>query len=106
MRKQGIEALQRFGPASGLTPEEITDIERLIREKTQALVEHIRDYESGRDPIRVAYLAMINLRGEKRCWWKPWIDWRFQKIVDRWCDMWYKVDRRSGVATRYVPEAT
>lgn len=108
MIRFGIKRIEQFGPLCGLTDFEIHETKRIIRSSTPLLVAHC-SREHGRDPIRVAFLAMLNLlkrspENQKVPWYTPWRESRMTIIVNRFVNQWEKIDRYVGVATRIEPE--
>src|SRR5262245_55804558 len=89
-----------MGKACGLTESDAAAINRRIQLRAHELVAHIQDEENACNPHRLVFLAMVNLRSEKRAWYwyAPWRAWRIQRIINRFADMWSNMDDQVGVA--------
>ena len=102
--QSAVEILWSVGFACGYAYAELEDIQKRIIMKAYDLTRRVEDAESARDPYRLAYLAMNDLRRDHDHWYSLLAHRRLRSNQDRYRKWWYWRDRLPGTARGYLRE--
>ncbi len=103
--RQAARIIEEQGGNLGLTLSEIADITLRILNKTTHLVAHIRDVEPRRNPMRVAYLAIVDWKKDAAKWYTPFANHRRQTIQNKFADNWSRMEPYDTAAHAINPLA-